>query len=140
MKKILLSLFISIISFGMQAQAQNEKPVKVSINLHFEIARPKFNCEYGLGICHFGLGSLRSVNTGINLNGNLITFYFNRSSMSDAVKAEFAKNAYFPIDEATTLPAEVWTRLGQRSERILQPGNYKIQTTPEQYIVSVPLE
>lgn len=140
MKKILLSLLISVLAFGIEAQAQTEKPIKFDLTLHIEIAKPKFDCEYGFGLCRLGLSVSRSVSTGVTLSGNIITFYFNRSTMSDVIAAEFTKNTAFPIDDATSLPADVWVRLGERSERTMRPGNYRIQSTPDYYIVSVPLE
>lgn len=140
MKKILLSLFISILGFGINAHAQVEKPVKITVTLDIEIAKPKFDCQYGLGICRLHLSAARTVSTGLNLTSGILTFYFNRSAMSDAVAAEFTKNVYFPIDETTSLNPDVWAKLGQRSERTLRPGNYKITSTTDYYIVSVPLE
>ncbi len=140
MKKILLSLFISIIGTGMHAQAQNEKPIKIKLTLNCEIAAPKKDCQSGFGICHLSVTPGRMVNTGLNLENGVLTFYFNRSSMGEIAAAEFRKNVYFPIDETSTLSTEVWSKLGQRSERTLRPGNYKIQTTADYYIVSVPIE
>ncbi len=140
MKKLLLFLLISILGSGMQAEAQNQRPIKIRITLSFDVAAPRRDCQSGFGICHFNASPGRMVSTGLNIENGALVFYFNRSTMSDVVAAEFIRNTYFPVDDATTIDADVWAKLGERNERSLRPGNYKIETTADYYIVSVPLE
>lgn len=137
MKKNILLLLISLIAVGNYAHAQNNrKPFVINI----VIAKPKFNCEYGLGICKISAGYERRVGVGLNIEKGVLVFTFDRTTMPDAIQQEFSQSTHFPIDEASRLEPEVWQKLGERVERTLKTGNYRIQTSPESFVVRVPLE
>lgn len=140
MKKSLLILLVLLTNITLSSQAQTDKPIKIKITLSVEIAAPRRDCLSGFGFCNFSASPGRIASTGFNLENGIITMYFDRSKMGDALENEFRNAKLFPIDASSKLPSTVWLKLGERNERTLKPGNYVIESTPEYFIVNIPIE
>lgn len=140
MKKSLLILLVLLTNITLSSQAQTDKPIKIKITISVEIAAPRKECLSGFGFCNLSATPGRIASTGFNLEGGIITMYFNRSTMGDALENEFRNSKVFPIDASSKLPSNIWTKLGERNERTLKPGNYIIESTPDYFIVNIPIE
>lgn len=145
MKKIItLSLLFALAILGT-VQASIDDPTTESAlkykKLTIIIGRPKFNCEYGFGICKLEYdcgciaGQGRAANIYPSYTNSKLTIEFSKEEMGPDAAVEFKGALSMPIDENINISPETSISFGATKGLTILAGKYPIKETATSYII-----
>jgi hypothetical protein len=138
MKKIILLQLLFLLSISLTCVAQADRPKPI---FKVKIASPRKDCDSGLNFCvTYDIYHFRQVNAGINVNEHQIQFHLERSTMHETLENELIHLHQFHIEEETTLPMDISSKIGLTSEVTIIPGRYPIQISDDYIAITCAIE